>query len=67
MLDLYKHYSSQEELSQVVVHDLIERGKECKKLDNNTFLVNNKNYTFSERMYPIRGFIVRQAVLKKIN
>jgi hypothetical protein len=67
VLELHEQYSTQEELSQVVVHDLLEIGKQCKNVDNYTILVNNKTYSLSERVFPIKGIILRQAVLNIIN
>jgi hypothetical protein len=67
VLELHERYSSQEELSQIVVHDLTERGKQCKNVDNNTIQVNNQTYSLSERMFPISGIILHQAVLSVKN
>jgi hypothetical protein len=67
VLELHEHYSTQEELSQVVVHDLLETGKQCQNVDDYTILVNNKTYSLTERVFPIRGVILRQAVLNVIN
>jgi hypothetical protein len=67
VLELHEQYSTQEELSQVVVHDLLKIGKQCKNVDDYTILVNNKTYSLSERVFPIKGIILRQAVLSKIN
>lgn len=67
VVDLYERYSTQEELTQAVIHDLEERGKQCKKVDHNIIQVNNKAYCISNRTYPINGFIVRQAVLHMVH
>jgi hypothetical protein len=67
VLELHESYSTQEELSQVVVHDLLKIGKQCLNVDDYTILVNNKTYSLSERMFPIRGVILRQAVLSVVN
>ncbi|WP_423801214.1 hypothetical protein [Neobacillus sp. SAB-20_R2A] len=66
VLDLYDQYRTQEELSEIVVHDLKERGNQCQKVDYNTVLVNDKTYSVTDRVFPICGFIVHQAVLKQI-
>jgi hypothetical protein len=67
VLEIHERFSTQEELSQVVVHDLLEIGKQCQNIDNYTILVNNKTYSLKERVFPIKGIILRQAVLNVIN
>lgn len=67
VLELHEQYSTQEELSKVVVHDLMEIGKQCQNVDNYTILVNNKTYSLSDRMFLIKGIILRQAVLSAVN
>jgi hypothetical protein len=67
VLELHERYSTQEELSKVVVHDLLGTGKQCRNVDDYTILVNNKTYSLSERMFPIKGIVLRQAVLSLIH
>ncbi len=66
VIELFERYQNREELSQAVVQDLTERGKQCQKVDNYTILVNDKTYTLSERTLPIMGYMLRQAVLDRI-
>lgn len=63
VLELFDRYSNKEELSQVVAQDLKEQGKQCQIVDNYTILVNNRPYTLSERIVPIMGYVLHEAVL----
>jgi hypothetical protein len=66
VIELFERFQNREELSQAVVQDLKERGKQCQNVDNYTILVNNKPYALSERTLPIMGYMLRQAVLDRI-
>jgi hypothetical protein len=67
VLELFEEYSNQEELTEGVVHDLQERGKQCCKVDDSILLVNNNKYSLSTKTMIIRGTVLREAILKKIS